>query len=729
MAGNDPTDQEVDASLADETPEAREEERLKTRREKWQPSREEQAVVALWDKRRDSAAKFCQPFFLDAQELVAYYLGYQWLIRPENDDVSSAGFALIERRPNAEWEVQVTQNYYQQHVNARRARMLIDEPKAAARPATEDDDAVQAAAVAQQFLDVFDTRWDAQRKYQNLVSTVVATGLAWMLDRWDENAQGLLEEEGENGKSVPVRGKLPGVEDEGDGEQEPGGEREAAGDVTTDTVAPWLVAWEPGAGVRDAGFYVRDVAMTVRDVRDAFGEQGELVDPSGAGDRTGMQTGTQADSELQSSLLKFIGGSGGGAPEAQSEWVTVHQGFERLGSGEDARWRCVAWCQNVLLRETECEYQPLVPVVYDEMEGTPFPVGLGRQLKGVQDRINVLTSKIHRHMNLLTQPKVLKHVTTNLLEGAMSDKPGEHVEWSGEIPPAYLAPTPLNREVYDERLHLIGAMGELSGVHEVSQAKAPTGVKSGKAINLLQQQDSTNAQHSVANLKAALRRHYRNLIAIARAYYVERRWLDVVGEDTELDVRGFIGDDLAGVGDIRLRVGTAIPLMPSEKRQLVMDMQAAGLNEPGREMERARFLEQLGFGEPEASPTMVMRGRKAARREHALLEREGRIDPPYEFEPHAVHQEEHEKFMQTGTFKRLPQVSRDLMLEHWQLTRVGGLMGAVRAAQEDMLIQSGGMPALPPAGPEQGMLPGPPPNQIAGPAPGPEVVPAQQMVG
>jgi len=668
-------------------PDATHEEALRAKREDREVSEEEQSLVAQWNSRRETAGTFCRPYFLHAREMIAYYLGFQWLLRAPNNDPSSAGYWIKERRrpEHIPWDVQLTVNLFSQHVSARRARILLDEPTAAVCPATEDDDSIKRAAIAQQFCDAFDAEWDSQRHYQTLLTAVVAAGLGWMVDSWDSEALTQLEMDGE-----PVRSP--------------------SGAATTTLAPPWSVFWEAGSSVRDASYYIRDIPMTLDEVRERWPDVGDYVAPEQDGEHGDGVSGRGMDEDrVSSSLLRFMGESGSDPAEPGKRWVTVHEGYERLGFGDWASWRCVTWCQDVVLDAATMPWQPLVPFVFDEIVGYPYPIGLGKSLKEVQDRINVLWSKIHKHFNLMTNPKILKHIGTVIEDGALSDKPGEHVEWAGDVAPEYMAMPPLNREVYEELSRLMSLMGELSGVHEVSQAKLPSASLSGRAVGLLQEQDSTNAQHTVANWKAALRKHYRNLISIAEQHYDAPRWLDVVGEDTELDVSSFVGSDLAGVGDVRLRVGTAIPLMPRERRQLVNEMQVAGLNAPGREVERARYLEQLGMGAPEQSPTLVMSGRKAARREHSLLEREHRIPPPMEFEPHGIHLEEHEKYMQSATFQHLAPIDQETMRNHWETTRLLGVATAVRATQEEMLIQSGGMPTGPtelPSPEQPGVTPG-----------------------
>lgn len=643
-------------------------------------------VVKLWKMRKERGDSFSQEHVTESMKHIAYYLGYQWLDTCTGPEAVSSGYRICEHFEPVDWTLQIVVNLYKKYINAIRARLLVDKPVPVAVAANDEDEARKQAQVCDQWLKYYNGKWEAERKWQRLAAHVVATGLGWIYDRYDPDAWADVEVEGK-----PVRKRV--------------------GNAVTELGTAWDVRWEPGTTVQDSPWYIRSQKMTLKEVREKWPERGRFVKGTEGGDGNPLGLSEGAGS-LSGSLLRHLGGgskdygsSAGEDEEPGGKWVTVSEGFERVSSKSDEtedRWKVMPWCEDIQLEdEGSVAWQPLTPVPFDEIEGWPFPVGAGRDLSVLQDRLNIQVSRITEHGNLNTHPKVLVHVSTGVQEGVFSSQPGEQVEWSGDVPPEYMVPPPLHPEVYGWVDRLIAFMDDLSGAHEVSQGKSPSSSTSGRAIALLQEQDSTNIGNAVSNFKSALTRHYKNLVSIAQANFTEDRWVGVVGEDDRADVKSMAADGIKLVKDVRLKVGSAIPLLPGARREMVFNLLERGLYDPSMRDVREAVLRDLEWGGGQPSATLEQNARKQAQREHSLLEANEPILPPHPHELSDAHLIEHRLYATSSAYRLLDKDQKLIFDEHYEATRVFGVAQAAAATQEEMLAQGGGLAPGPEAIPQQ----------------------------
>lgn len=648
-----------------------------------------EGALKMWNTRTERAAAFCMAFAIESQLLTAYFQGFQWVQAAPAANAGSAGYTIQTVEQDAPWQVQCTINMFKQYVVARRALMLVDMPTPVAQPANQSDEACAAAEVATQFLQFFDQRWDAARRYQAMELCRVTCGLAWIVDLWDPDAETQMVVEGGQVATLPK------------------------GNASTTVLPPWEVVWEPGTSVLDSSWYVREWKMTIGQVRKMWPGRGLYVKAAQNGLVT-SRTGA-GGLELEGALLSMVGESGGTTQEPAGQWCTVRQGYERLRStGQQDMWRVTTWAGDVQLDSGEVDWEPLVPVIYDEALGYPFPFGLGRDLKSPQDRLNISQSRIEMWRNLCSQPKILKHVSTSIADGALTNRPGEVVEWAGAVAPSYMEVPQMQQQALAAPQDWAQWMSQLSGVHDASLGTLPGSAASGKAVQLLQGADATNAQHARANLRSALSIHYRNLLRIAKRYFTEPRWIAIVGEDAGFDVETFTGGQVDGVELVTVGIGSGQQLLPDQKRALITSLFQAGMMAPERAAELDAFLEMMQIGEVKRSPTVEKTAIKQAKREFMMLERHGTIPAPQEWEPGQIHLEEHRKQMLSERFARMDHALQVELIIHFNDTTNQVRIQGATAAQEQAFMASGGGKI-----PRPGMQPGigGPMGQAGPPAP------------
>ncbi len=648
-------------------------------------------LIRQWEDRRNASEEFCWGFFVKAKKRAAFYLGMQWLLEAES---RNDGYMIEPIRPDVDYRVQATFNLFKQHINARRARMLVDHPTPVAEPSNADEGAQEAADVATQFLQYRDFEWDARRNWQKLAAEVATTGLGWILDFWDPSGKAAARD-----PKTRLVVDLP------------------VGSIVTQLFPGWDVLWDVGTSPTDAFYYIRKEVRTIGDLRKTYPGRGEYVTGSSkeVGDLNARISQINPVEKALSGWLGADASAGSTGPERALKRVTVYQGYEKLGPGSDGYgvWRVVTWCGDVLLDDATAEWQPLTPVLYDELLGNPFPVSMGEDLIEPQERLNKMLSRKHEHFNLQTHPKVLIPGESGVHKGDISNAPGEEVVYYNGAYPRYMEMPSLNAEALAEPGDLARWMGELGGNHEVSQGTLPKSQLSGYAISQLQEKDESNSQHALANFKSALLTHYRNNLKIANKYFDKPHWIAVMGQDQEWDVEEFTGKDIEGVRTVRMSVGTNVPLMPGQKHAFVLNLQERGLFAPGNEEQLRRVMEMLEYGMPQKTLRNAReQAIQTARREQIILQRDGEISPPFELEDHAAHLETHLAFVNSMRFKKLETSLKMGMKQHIETHE--GIMTILEAeaSQRAQIAQSGGLntgsiPGEEPGGmPTAGQVPG-----------------------
>ena len=211
-------------------------------------------LVNLWKDRAAAGDDHCRYYHWQCKEIMAFYLGRQYLANMSSYEMMSGGYKLRDRPQLHPWEVRVTVNKLAMNIDSYAARLLSDHPLPIAQASVESEKGWKAAAVANQFLRFRAAQWDAQTHFQRMAVGVTACGLGWIYDSYDPDAVAEFRD--------PETGDL---------------RRDKIGNIRTELGKAWDVVWEPGTSVRTSSWYVRRRLMRLRDIREKWGKRGELV--------------------------------------------------------------------------------------------------------------------------------------------------------------------------------------------------------------------------------------------------------------------------------------------------------------------------------------------------------------------------------------------------------------------------------------------------------------------
>jgi hypothetical protein len=253
----------------------------------------------------------------------------------------------------------------------------------------------------------------------------------------------------------------------------------------------------------------------------------------------------------------------------------------------------------------------------------------------------------------------------------------------GSAPPVPVRQGSLPGEFESEVTQLLQEFSILSGVSELSrQSNAPTGVKSGVAIQLALEQDDTRLAVTVENIQNHLVECGKIWLRFYKQYAQVPRVLRIVGENNVADA---ISWDMADIksDDVVIEPYSAMAESPAQRRQMVFDLISSGILAEGAfsKETRNKMLEMLQLGNWESLNDSEALHIARAQRENISM-KEGTMTFPAMYDDHALHVYYHDQFRLSveyeelsGQYPQIAQMFDDHIAAHVYLAQPAPMTG------------------------------------------------------
>jgi hypothetical protein len=147
---------------------------------------------------------------------------------------------------------------------------------------------------------------------------------------------------------------------------------------------------------------------------------------------------------------------------------------------------------------------------------------------------NKSRSQILNNVELMANPKWLIPKTAGVSKNSITNRPGEKVFYNAAGgKPHQIQSVPMPGYVMDNIQRLQVELLDVSGVHNISLGKREIGVTSGKAINALAQQDSSQLQVTQLSIEVGVQQMAKTALLLMKTYYTEPkmvRMMDSLGQ-------------------------------------------------------------------------------------------------------------------------------------------------------------------------------------------------------
>lgn len=328
-------------------------------------------------------------------------------------------------------------------------------------------------------------------------------------------------------------------------------------------------------------------------------------------------------------------------------------------------------------------------------------------LRGPQSDINANVSQQAENRELMANPFVLAAKGTIADRADWNNLPGGIREYIGQAP-VVVPGAGMPNSVMLQLERTLRFMQDIAGVHDVSMARVPAGVRSGVAIQWLQERDDSMLAPYVRRRKRFWERVGYLMLHCAAQYTTEERAVKIHGDEDRWEIMRYAGDDMRGskrVGpgvkhfDVRVRT-TGMPRSRIAKTELVNGLVQSQFLRPENPDDRRIVFETLELGDTGEIPDPERRDRQAARLENALLD-QGTFVEPRDFDDLKSHVSEHDARRKRTDFRDLQPEVQAMYQAHIQRHME---IAAEKAFKQQMVVQQTAvrLGITPSAPPEEG---------------------------
>lgn len=306
------------------------------------------------------------------------------------------------------------------------------------------------------------------------------------------------------------------------------------------------------------------------------------------------------------------------------------------------------------------EYVPIIQQKCTERPNCFWGKSVGERLIPIQRQYNALKNRKTDYMNLVSIGVLTYEegtVDSDILE-MEGLPPGSMLPRKpGSAPPTFIQPAPLPSTFEMEEQNLLKDFNRISGVSEISRdSAAPTGVSSGIAIGILQEQDDTRLSLTGEYIEMANLKLGEMWLWMYKQFVKMERITRSVGQNMDIDVVYWAGKDITSF-DVYLDGSSALSETPAQRKQTVIDMFNMGIfNDPdtGRITRdgQMKILQKLEFGDWEFSLADDELHKQRATRENRMAQMEEPIQVR-QYDEDVIHMNEHVRFMLSAEYDDL----------------------------------------------------------------------------
>tara|TARA_B100000131_G_scaffold122529_2_gene119635 strand:+ start:3772 stop:5862 length:2091 start_codon:yes stop_codon:yes gene_type:complete len=235
----------------------------------------------------------------------------------------------------------------------------------------------------------------------------------------------------------------------------------------------------------------------------------------------------------------------------------------------------------------------LTQVRIGEMAGRFWGTGVVSGIIPLQKELNRTISQVLELRNLSSSPPWTA-AAGSVGRNGIKNRPDHIIFYNPNLGPApqRVPPVPIPASLYELVNTLKTNMYDVSGVHEVSQGRNPSGVVSGRAIGMLADQDAVKLSGAARSLEDAFSDLGTNLLEMWRENMNVEQTISVLGEMKRPEVMLFQREFIDST-DVEVAAGSMLPKFESYEKELSLQLLQIG-----------------GFG-PAEDPETLVRFRKA----------------------------------------------------------------------------------------------------------------------
>lgn len=544
----------------------------------------------------------------------------------------------------------------------RTSKISRQKPLLKTRPASGDDEDISAAKISSMLLRATWGDQNMDKKYNLFVPWMELNGTAFLMPVWDLKkgrvvARRILEDDSD----IKLEQDIDTEDEDGSLGKNIVEEIVREGDIDTMVVSSYEIypdsCWRES--VEDCRSIIRAKAQHIDDIYDTWGQRVEAES---------VEVMTLTQSSVGTGGLGYSSGRFRGSTRSLKDHAVVKEYYERPSRRyPQGRFVVVAGDKTLyvgtlpyVIGEDETPEIPLVRAVAIDHPGCFWGKSVIERVIPVQRRYNAVRNRRAEYLNLVAIGGWEVPEGSIPADEEIITEPGMMLHYrtiQGEKPKPIQFPT-LPSDFSVEERALLAEFTSISGVSELSRySEAPSGVKSGVALGIANEQDDTRLATTVSNIANAVVQLGKYWIRLYRQFAREPRMLRSVGSSKEVELREWYASDLKS-DDVIIENSSALAETPSQRRQMVFDLIGTGIfnrpeTNPFTPEGQRKVFELLEFGHWEVSSEDISTLQTSRARKENMQIAEGNLPPIMDFDDDLIHLEQHDRFRMSSEYEAI----------------------------------------------------------------------------
>ena len=560
-------------------------------------------VQEEWEKGINRMQPYHRQWFLNT----AYLLGFQHLVwHPSRN--------RLWLPPSRRRQVRMTSNLMMSAYRINLSKLSSGNAAISVLPNSNEQEDVDAARLAQKvwFHIKNDVHWKQLKR--RLIGWVLSCGNGFLLTEWNPNSGEMLSSVKKETREVEKLDEygLPLIDEQTNApiieneEEVVGVEQYRTGKLSIKALSPFsVIPIGSGTELEECDSVIVGEWLSLEEIRRQFPDKGKYVTPEYR--------------DTASTFEKFLDGlvspttsqvNPQGASGEPSEKGAVVKRYWQKSTPEFPNGRMIICANNIML------FMGDNPTPKDNNGDSPLPIVHYREIdvpfrlwgrSSLEDQIpdqkayNKALSIILEHHSLFKGKWIVPrgaHLKESNLDSS-ADEVVEAIPIGGQMP--HMAnihpPQPTLFNVLKQHRE---NMMEQSGVREVSRGALPSGARSGVAIQLLQESDTTQIGTTAIDIAEADARVANLALLIASERMVVPQKIRIIGKNNEVDVvANFTGDMLRGNTQVVVAGTLGAPFSLVARKAEILDMEQRGafINPETGRTDWRTVMELLEFGQ------------------------------------------------------------------------------------------------------------------------------------
>lgn len=221
---------------------------------------------------------------------------------------------------------------------------------------------------------------------------------------------------------------------------------------------------------------------------------------------------------------------------------------------------------------------PVEIIKYTDVPRRLWGLSMLAPLLDLQWLYNKARSQLIDNVELMSNPKWLVPKTAGVAKNAITNRPGEIISYNAAGgAPQMMQTVPIPGYVMDNIAKLQSEISDVSGVHSISLGKRAVGISSGKAIQALAQQDSSQLMVTQMGMEKAVGRLCKTVLLLMKTYYTEGKMARMLDGSGQVIFTEISATDLTEDPEIFIETGSLFRNETQDRDAKVLEMLERGL--------------------------------------------------------------------------------------------------------------------------------------------------------